>query len=258
MAELVWDIYAGKRYEAGLDKGVLYPGSGLAIPWNGLISVQENIEDYDSETFYYDGVLRRRNISPGNFSATLEAITYPDEFVRFDGYARSGDVAGVFYEGQPREQFGLSYRTRVEEQNSREYKIHVLYNLTAEPSGNSRNTLTTDIGPNIFSWTLRSTPLEIAGRNPLSHLIIDSRENYPEVLSAIEDILYGTVSTEPRLLLPEDLQALTTVLVVDNGDGTATISGSDDYVYSIDADTYEIDAFGIDFLSSVEVEISSS
>lgn len=258
MAELTWDIYSGKRYETGLDKGVLYPSPSLAIPWNGLISVDEAIEEYSSYAFYYDGVLRRRNISSGNFSATLEAITYPDEFIRFDGYGRSEDVGGVFYEDQPRETFSLCYRTLVEEENSRGYKIHVLYNLTAEPSSNSRQTMTSDISPSIFSWTLRSTPIEIPGGNPLSHLIIDSRQTYPATFSAIEDILYGTVSTAPRLLLPEDLQALTTVLVVDNGDGTATISGPDDNVYSIDADTYEIDALGIDILSSILVSISSS
>jgi hypothetical protein len=258
MAELVWDIYSGKRYEAGLDRGVLYPSASLAVPWNGLISVSENIEDFNSETFYYDGVLRRRVISSGNFSATLEAITYPDEFMRFDGYSQSGDVGGVFYEAQPRESFNLSYRTMVEEEGSTSYKIHVLYNLTAEPSSNSRNTLTNDISPSIFSWTLKSTPIEIVGKYPLSHLIIDSRLTYPDTLSAIEDILYGTPSVAPRLLLPEDLAALTTVFVVDNGDGTATITGPDAHVYSIDADTYEIDALGIDLLSDIEFEISSS
>jgi hypothetical protein len=46
--------------------------------------------------------------------------------------------------------------------------------------------------------------------------------------------------------------------VVDNGDGTYDIIGPDDYVYSIDADTYEIDAFGIEALSPIEVSISSS
>jgi len=58
--------------------------------------------------------------------------------------------------------------------------------------------------------------------------VIDSRDIDPSLLSAIEDVLYGNNSISSSLPTLEELMDLVdtnaTLTVVDNGDGTATIT----------------------------------
>ena len=56
MSRIEWNK-AGERYfEAGVDRGVLYPRTGPGVPWNGITAVAEDSSGGDVETLYYDGV----------------------------------------------------------------------------------------------------------------------------------------------------------------------------------------------------------
>ncbi len=80
MPRLVWDKIGDRFYETGLDKGVLYLSDGSAVPWNGLTSVVENTGK-ESTPVYYDGTKVNDIIVLGDFSASMRAFTYPEEFV---------------------------------------------------------------------------------------------------------------------------------------------------------------------------------
>jgi hypothetical protein len=55
MTEIKWDEVGARRYETGVDRGVLYLPAGTAVPWNGLTAVTENVER-DVKSYYIDGV----------------------------------------------------------------------------------------------------------------------------------------------------------------------------------------------------------
>lgn len=265
MFDVVWDAPGERRYETGLDRGVLYPPGLRAVPWNGLTSVDEDVNNGSTETIYFDGVKRHIHVTPGDFSGTINALTYPDEFLKFDGYTQMEDVAGIFLDHQYRSSFGLSYRTYVgndEDGLGHGYKIHLLYNLTAEPSSRKHQTISSSVEPEEFSWDVTGVPISPTNRNPTAHIIIDSRKSYPLTILLLEAILYGWNGVPGRLPTLEELEAFTTITVVDNGDGTATISGGSLYIYELPDTGYinlwEIDAVSLEYVSEEEVVISSS
>jgi hypothetical protein len=50
-----------------------------------------------------------------------------------------------------------------------------------------------------FSWNITTRADIIRGYKPTSHFIIDSRYVPTPLLSTVEDILYGSVSSPPRI-----------------------------------------------------------
>jgi hypothetical protein len=220
-------------------------------------------ESYDREVtpFYLDGVKYLQRMTAGDFSGRLRAFTYPEEFDTLVGAEPVGE--GMIYYGQPPKKFHLSYRTLVGndlEGTNHGYKLHILYNLMAVADTKTFNTLEETLNPVEFGWTITGTPVSIDGYRPTVHISIDSRTANPDVLAAIEDVLYGTATTNPRLpSLPEvtDLMEMFGALVIiDNGDGTWTaIDLADQYITMdsptqftidnvnatmIDADTYTV------------------
>lgn len=262
MTAIVWDLLEDIRYEAGLDRGVLYPITSPPVAWNGLVAVNETVENSETYEFYYNGVRKYVDISPGDFAATLEALTYPDAFLEFDGWSPFDEVSGIFIDNQPRKTFHLSYRTLVGDTVDGvdfAYKIHLLYNLVAEPSSANRKTLSDSIDPNIFSWDLKSVPITVDGRAPSAHIVLDSRKMYATTLAAVEDILYGTATTAPRMITPAEIADLTTIEIIDNGDGTWTAIGPDEYVYADAEDgVYIIESLGISPVDEDTYTITSS
>jgi hypothetical protein len=91
-----------------------------------------------------------------------------------------------------------------------------------------------------FSWKLTSVPQAVSNYRNTSHFVIDSRKIHPDALSGIEDILYGTVSTAPRLPSVTELLSFVNIIVVDNGDGTWTATVPDYYLTMLDATTFQI------------------
>lgn len=210
MTKLAWDAAGAKRYETGLDRGVLYPSTGNGVAWNGLQSVDEDQSDTVSNPYYIDGQKYLDKRTVGDFAATMKALTYPDEFLPYDGYVEY--ASGVFVADQPVNlTFGLSYRTRVgtDLNDSAGYKIHVLYNLTAKPSGKSFATQDTNITPVSLSWDITGFPVSTPGARPTCHFILDSTQLSSGSLTTIENALYGTSSTPPALPLPITILSLT-------------------------------------------------
>jgi len=200
MTALVWDQVGERRYETGVDRGVLYPPSGDAVPWNGLISVNETVSR-EVKPYYIDGVKFLDHHVPGSYAAKISAFTYPDEMDALVGTQEFSP--GVFVHDQRSPNlFNLSYRTRVGndlEGLDHAYKIHILYNLLATLDDVTHTTVGSSVDPMAFSWSVYGTPSQMLGIRPTSHISLDSRRISPALLETLEERLYGTAGSDPSL-----------------------------------------------------------
>lgn len=246
MTRLNWAAAGSLLYEAGVDRGVLYIDAAPGIPWTGLISVDENPTGGDQKAYYQDGEMYQSIGARERFAATISAYTYPDEFARCDGTAQIRN--GLYLTGQRRKQFSMSYRSKIGNDVDgidHGYKIHIIYNAQVAPTQRTRQTLSDNTEAADFSWPVSALAPTMSGYLRTAHVIIDSRTTNPITLANLEDILYGGASTSARLPSFTELIAvfdtLVELAVVDNGDGTYTISGPDESVFSTGTGVYTVD-----------------
>lgn len=248
--ELTWDQVGERVYETGVDHGVLYKPNGGGIydqgfAWNGLVSVTESPSGAEATATYADNIKYLNLVSAEEFGATIEAYTYPAEFEEHDGSA--SPVVGVVVGQQTRKPFGLAYRTRIGNDvdgTDHGYKLHLIYGALAAPSEKAYNTINDSPEAITFSWEVTTTPVTVAetGIKPTAQLTIDSTKVDPADLAALEDALYGTAGTDPRLPLPDEVfamfagslvEAVPTEPAFDSGTDTITIPAVTGVVYSI-------------------------
>ena len=117
MSKIVWDALGEHFYETGVDHGVYYGYASTqnafnnGVPWNGITAVTESPSGAEPSPIYADNIKYLNLISAEDYAATIEALTYPDEFKISDGKA---DIAtGVVIGQQTRKIFGFSYRTLI-------------------------------------------------------------------------------------------------------------------------------------------------
>lgn len=264
MAILTWDDVGERIFQTGVDRGVLYLQDGTVAVWNGLTSIEESSAG-ERKSFYLDGVKFLETLTPNDFSGNLKAFTYPDEFDSVNGIATV--VEGFEAFDQPSKSFNLSYRTKIGNDIDgldHGYKIHILYNVIAESDTYAYAT-TDDSGakPIEFSWNLSGFPPKIDRFRPTVHVAIDSTKTPPDVLTLIENQLYGTATTAPSLPSFQDIEEffgyLGALIIVDNGDGTWTaIDESNGYITMLDATTFFIDHANATYLDAVTYQISST
>lgn len=221
MSRIIWDQSGERHYETGVRQGVLYvmDKTGhypLGVPWNGLTGVTESPSGAEPTPLYADDIKYLNLISAEEFGATIEAFTYPDEFMECDG---SGVAAeGVYVGQQSRRPFGFSYRTVLGndiELNEFGYKLHLIYGAIASPSEKAYATINDSPEAITFSWEVATTPTTMTGFSPTSSITIDSTKVDEVKLKAFEDILYGTNAnggtgegTPPRLPLPDEVVSI--------------------------------------------------
>lgn len=206
MARAQWDRVGQRTYEAGVDRGMLYAPGLMGVPWNGLISVNEQPVGGGSTPYYIDGVKYLEEVALDEFAATIVAFTYPEQFLPFEGIQGFGN--GLYSDNQPRRSFGMSYRTGLGDDlkgMDRGYKIHLVYNAKVTTTTKDRQSHTSQIDPLNFSWPIVTTPVQLANRRGTSHLIIDSTKTDKLLLAALEDRIYGKVGKNAYLPTPSDL-----------------------------------------------------
>lgn len=209
---LTWDEIGTHYYENGTDHGVLYLQDdkneySKGVAWNGLTAVNESPSGAEANDLWADNIKYASMRSAETFGATIEAYTYPDEFAQCDGSAEP--VKGLYVGQQARKPFGFSYRTEVHNDTASDlddgYKLHLIYNATASPSSRDYATINDSPEAITFSWEIETTPIACKGYKPTSVLTINSVKTDKDKLKELEDILYGTESTEPRLPLPAEV-----------------------------------------------------
>ena len=210
MSKIIWDQTGERLYETGVNHGVLYiPTSGAynkGVAWNGLTAITESPSGAEATAMYADDIKYLNLMSAEEFSCTIEAYTYPDEFAECDGSASL--VNGVSIGQQPRKTFGLCYRTTIgndTDSNAHGYKLHMIYGCLAAPSEKAYATINDSPEAITFSWEVSTTPVNVTGHKPTALLTIDSTKADPTKLAALEKILYGDIETEARLPLPDEV-----------------------------------------------------
>lgn len=214
MSRLKWDQTAERLYETGVDRGVVYPASSdgtypKGAAWNGLIGVTLSPSGAEATPLYANNRKYANLISAEELGGTIEAYTYPDEFAECDGSASV--IPGVRISQQRRKPFGFTYRNLIGNDTEGEafgYKIHIIYGAVAKPAENANNTINDNPDAKTMSWEFTTTPVEIEGFEPSSHIEIDSTTVDEVKLKALEDVLYGTEDKEASLPLPDALAEL--------------------------------------------------
>jgi len=197
--QLFWNAIGERRFETGIDRGVLYLDN-VGMVWNGLVSVTEAPRGGEVTSYYVDGIRYLDVTSPEEYEATIDAYTYPDQFGDCDGTSVVGH--GLFATQQNKKPFGLSYRSKVgNDVDGAEhgYKIHLVYNAMVAPTNKAYKTVNDSLDPDNFSWHVVAKPLLVPGLRPTPHFVIDSLETPTDLLQTIEGILYGTADADARL-----------------------------------------------------------
>ena len=213
MSRLIWDKSGDRFYETGVSKGVLYVQDGATygegVVWNGLTAITESPSGAEASPLYADDIKYLNLISAEEFGGTIEAYTYPDEFKACNG---EGELAtGVTIGQQVRKGFGLCYRTILgndAESNNHGYKIHIIYGAQASVSERAYASVNESPEAITFSWEFTTTPVEVSGFKPTSIVVVDSTKVDATKLAALEAVLYGSESEEPRLPTPDEIVTL--------------------------------------------------
>lgn len=209
MSKLTWDKVGERLYETGVDRGVLYRflnnefTNGVA--WDGLTAVNESPTGAEANAVYADNVKYLNMLSAEQYGATIEAYGFPEEFQECDG-ANNG-IRGLAIRQQRRKLFGFSYRTLIgndTEGTDHGYTIHLIYNCLASPSGKDHSTTNDSPEATTLSWELSTTSVALTNAKPTCVLEIDSTKCDEDSLNILEEILYGTDDTPPRLPYPDE------------------------------------------------------
>jgi len=75
--------------------------------------------------------------------------------------------------------------------------------------------------------------------------VISADVAYSSALSDLEDVLYGSATTDPRIPLPAEILSIfeenSILQIIDNGDGTWTAIGPSSAIIMLDSITFQID-----------------
>lgn len=220
MAALVWDETGSRYFEAGVDHGVLYVQKSdgtyeKGVVWNGLTGVTESPDGAEPNDLYADNIKYATLRSAETFGGTIEAYTYPDEFMQCDGSYTA--TPGVYLGQQSRKAFGFVYRTKVGNDTSSDidagYKIHIIYNATASPSDKSYETINDSPDAITLSWEITTTPVAVTGHKPVSTIVLDTTkmdETTLGKLATLEKKLFGDTDSEATLPTPDEVVSMMT------------------------------------------------
>lgn len=210
MAKLVWDATNERRYETGVDRGVVYPQVGGTYPkgeaWNGLISVTKTPSGAEPTALYANNHKYLNLMSVEELGGTIEAYTYPEAFAECNGEKEL--LPGVRIGQQKRTPFGFCYRNLIgndTEGTAHGYQLTLIYGALASPSEETDTTVNDSPEAKTMSWEFSTTPVEVADSEPTASLEIDSTKVDAEKLKALEAILYGSEEEEARLPLPDEV-----------------------------------------------------
>lgn len=215
MAILKWDASGERKYELGVDHGILFVYDNGAykngVVFNGLTSVQESPDGAEANDIWADNMKYGSIRSAENFKGTIEAYIYPPEFAECDGSITL--VKGVTVTQQTRKHFGLAYRSNIGSDTtdwSEDYRIHLVYGATASPSERNHETVNDSPEPGQFSWEFDTVPIPVSGYRNTAHIYVTKSECDQTKFKAFEDYLIGTATTESQLPMPEKLKELFT------------------------------------------------
>lgn len=259
---LEWDKTGERLYQTGVDRGVLFTKKSdgtynNGVNWNGLTSVADSPSGAEPSPIWADNIKYLNLMSTEEWASTITAYMSPDEFDECDGCKEP--IPGMTIRQQPRKMFGFSWRTKIGNDidgADHGYIIHVAYNLQASPSEKSYSTVNESPEAMELSWSVSSTPVEIPGFKPSSKIEFDSTKLTAAQMKIVEDTLYGTTTSDPRLPLPNEWISLLGVepqpdIVLNRSAATITVGNT----VTIEATTVPSDAV-VSWSSSADTKAS--
>lgn len=212
--KLNWDQTSERTYETGVDRGVVYPTDdkgayGAGEAWNGLISVTLSPSGAEATPLYANNKKYLNLMSVEELGGTIEAYTYPDGFAACNGLAEL--ESGVLLGQQKRKTFGFCFRNIIGNDALGEkygYKITLVYGALAAPSEQANTTINDSPEAKTMSWEFSTTPVEVDGFEPTASIEIDSTKVDSAKLQKLEEMLYGSGSTEAKLPTPSEIATL--------------------------------------------------
>lgn len=208
MARLVWNQSGERFFEAGVDRAVFYPPGEAPAVWNGITNITERSEGGEKRAFYLNGVKYLEIAQNETFAGTIEAFSRPQGLSAYDGMREI--ASGLKVGQQKRRPFNFCYRTLVGNDAlgvEHGYKIHLVYNALLGASETTRSTMNDSPEPVALSWDFTTTPVEIPESRPSSHIVAETTNL--GLVTALENILYGTASTAPHFPTVAEVLALT-------------------------------------------------
>lgn len=198
-----WEA-AQRNYDAGVDHGVLYffGSHNEAVPWNGLISVNQQVQVASATPRYFDGIVFNLEQKNEDYVANVEAYVYP--YMLEDHILALTDGRTFVGESPELQPFGFTYRTLT----AKGYKIHLVYNVTAVVDPITYATISDSVNLQPFKFAFHTVPVDVPSARPTSHFILDSERANPSVLNQVEDVLYGTAATSPRFPSVDELVSI--------------------------------------------------
>ena len=207
MAALTWNASGEKFFETGIEKGVLYIDGLPPQIWPGLLSVSNSPEGGEVVASYFDGIKYQDTPSRQEFKATIRTFYVPYEFNRCLG-VKQLDHEGLNVAQQSLEFFNLAYQTKIGNDIdgiNKGYKIHLIFNAIPTVSDSNFQSITNAINPNTISIDISTIQPYLLDKPVSSYRVIDSTKYGLETMTALEDILYGTDTTNPRFPTPLEL-----------------------------------------------------
>lgn len=204
MTKLVWDTNGERKYETGVDHGILFVQKltgeyEKGVVWNGLKTVTESPEGAEENAQYADNMKYLSLYSAEEWKGSIEAFTYPPEFELCDG---TKEIAPGAYLGQQnRRGFALCYRTKVgtDTNDNAGFKYHFVYGMKASPSEKEHATVNDSPEPTSFSWDVTAVKQVVEGFDPSATFTIDSTlvdaTKFKNILEKVE----GTATAESTL-----------------------------------------------------------
>lgn len=218
MSKLVWDKTGERLYETGVKNCALYVYDSSTkaykegVAWNGITAITESPSGAEPNPLYADDIKYLNLISNEDYSCSIEAYMYPDEFAEcngekivMSGVGSSAVDTGIRISQQARSMFAIVYRTTVGNDvlnNEYGYKLHIVYNCLASVCERAYTTVNDSPEAMTFSWEVSTTPEQVSGYRPIAHIEIDSNAAKKEYLSDLEDYLFGSETKQPKLLMP--------------------------------------------------------
>lgn len=242
IGKILFDQDGQRFYETGVEQCVLFPHTGnakapygddkatanIGVAWNGITSITESPEGADITDLYADDRKYLTLQAAENFKATIEAYTYPDEFMACDGTAELCN--GAYFGQQARKMFAIAYITKEGNDidgNAYGEKLHIIYNCRVAPSQRQYQTINESPEAMTFSWEVNTTPIGFKDGNKeytTSIITVDKKSlevidaqtkeaTYPKwdaLINAIQGSGDDDDATPSYLPLPAQIKAILT------------------------------------------------
>lgn len=256
MAQLEWDTTDSRQYDVGVDHVVLYTAGLLqagryGVPWNGVTAITISPSITTTRVAYMDREKIVNLIKTEECAGSIEAYYSPEQFDYSDGSAFKG---GINVRQQKKEPFHLAFRSKTDRGN----KLHIIYNAKATPAEKSYSTYH-DPEVDTLAWEFSTQSIDLFKHSPTALLTIDLSRSAPGPTQEVLDILYGAVDGYPRCPLPDEILTIFGVFealeVIDHGDGSFTVSGSDSAVSMIGEGEFQLSASVVELLEEGTYQI---